>query len=91
MKMQKFRVCIIVSVPKKSGNIIFRKKNKSKYQKWFVKPQDGMMLLFLSKLEHCVEINKSCDTRISLSFNLYTLPIKVNEAGNAYSSKKFFS
>ena len=80
-----------ISVPKMSGNIIFRKKNKNKYQKWFVKPQDGMMLLFPSKLEHCVEINKSCDTRISLSFNLYTLPIQVNEAGNAYSSKKFFS
>ena len=80
-----------ISVPKKSGNIIFRKKNKNKYQKWFVKPQDGMMLLFPSKLEHCVETNKSCDTRISLSFNLYALPIKVNEAGNAYSSKKFFS
>tara|TARA_Y100000287_G_scaffold148555_1_gene123661 strand:+ start:120 stop:671 length:552 start_codon:yes stop_codon:yes gene_type:complete len=80
-----------ISVPKKSGNIIFRKKNKNKYQKWFVKPKDGMMILFPSKLEHCVEINKSCDTRISLSFNLYTLPIKVNEAGNAYSSKKFFS
>ena len=73
------------------GNIIFRKKNKNKYQKRFVKPQDGMILLFPSKLEHCVEINKSCDTRISLSFNLYTLPIQVNEAGNAYSSKKFFS
>ena len=80
-----------ISVPKMSGNIIFRKKNKNKYQKWFVKPQDRMMLLFPSKLEHCVEINKSCDTRISLSFNLYTLPIQVNEAGNAYSSKKFFS
>ena len=80
-----------ISVPKMSGNIIFRKKNKNKYQKWFVKPQDGMILLFPSKLEHCVEINKSCDTRISLSFNLYTLPIQVNEAGNAYSSKKFFS
>ena len=80
-----------ISVPKKSGNIIFRKNDKNKYEKWFVKPQDGMMILFPSKLEHCVEINKSCDTRISLSFNLYTLPIQVNEAGNAYSSKKFFS
>ena len=80
-----------ISVPKKSGNIIFRKNDKNKDEKWFVKPKDGMMILFPSKLEHCVEINKSCDTRISLSFNLYTLPIQVNEAGNAYSSKKFFS
>ena len=80
-----------ISVPKNSGNIMFRKNDKNKDEKWFVKPKDGMMILFPSKLEHCVEINKSCDTRISLSFNLYTFPIKVNEAGNAYSSKKFFS
>ena len=80
-----------ISVPKKSGNIIFRKKDKSKDERWFVKPKDGMMILFPPKLEHCVEINKSCDTRISLSFNLYTLPIQVNEAGHVYSSKKFFS
>ena len=80
-----------ISVPKKSGNIIFRKKNKNKYEKWIVKPQDGMMILFPSKLEHCVEINKSCNTRISLSFNLYTLPIQVNKTRNVYSSKKFYS
>ena len=49
------------------------------------------MILFPSKLEHCVETNKSCDTRISLSFNLYTLPLLVNETRNVYSTKKFFS
>ena len=80
-----------ISVPKKSGNIIFRKNDKNKDEKWFVKPKNGMKILFPSKLEHCVEINKSCDTRISLSFNLYTLPIQVNETRNVYSSKKFFS
>ena len=48
------------------------------------------MILFPSKLEHCVEINKSCDTRISLSFNLYTLPIKVNEAGMHILQKNSF-
>ena len=80
-----------ISVPKKSGNIIFRKNDKNRDEKWFVKPKDGMMILFPSKLEHCVEINKSCDIRISLSFNLYTLPIQVNETRNVYSSKKFFS
>ena len=80
-----------ISVPKKSGNIIFRKNDKNMDEKWFVKPKDGMMILFPSKLEHCFGINKSYSTRISLSFNLHTLPIKVNEVGNAYSSKKFFS
>ena len=90
-EMRKFLVFFYISVPKKTGNIIFRKNDKNKDEKWFVKPKDGMMILFPSKLEHCVEINKSCDTRISLSFNLYTLPIQVNETGNVYSSKKFFS
>ena len=80
-----------INVPENSGNIIFRKNDGNKYEKWFVKPKDGMMILFPSKLEHCVEKNKSCDTRISLSFNLYTLPIQVNETSNVYSSKKFFS
>ena len=80
-----------INVPKKSGNIIFRKKVKDKCEKWFVIPKDGMMILFPSKLEHCVEINKSSEPRISLAFNLYTLPIQINETNNAYSSKKFFS
>ena len=71
--------------------IIFRKSDKNKDEKWFVKAKDGMIILFPSKLEHCVEINKSCDTRISSSFNLYTLPIQVIEKRNVYSSKKFFS
>ena len=79
-----------ISIPKKSGNLIFRKNNGNNFEKWFVKPKDGMMILFSSKLEHCVEINKSSDPRISLAFNLYTLPIQINETKNAYSSKKFF-
>ena len=80
-----------ISIPKKSGNLIFRKNNGNNFKKWFVKPKNGMMILFSSKLEHCVEINKSSDPRISLAFNLYTLPIQINETKNAYSSKKFFS
>tara|TARA_B100000989_G_scaffold120458_2_gene88822 strand:- start:956 stop:1594 length:639 start_codon:yes stop_codon:yes gene_type:complete len=80
-----------ISVPEKSGNIIFRKNDGNKYKKWFVKPEDGMMILFPSRLEHCVEINKSYDTRISLSFNLYTLPIEGDKITNLYSSKKFYS
>ena len=86
MKLTKGKINKILKKKKFS-----RKKNKNKYEKWFVKPQDGMMILFPSKLEHCVEINKSCNTRISLSFNLYTLPIQVNKTRNVYSSKKFYS
>ena len=79
-----------INIPRKSGNIIFRKKNGKNFKEWYIKPKDGMMILFSSKLEHCVEINKSSEPRISLAFNLYTLPIQINETNNAYSSKKFF-
>ena len=80
-----------ISIPKKSGNIIFRKKIGDNFKRWYVKPKNGMMILFPSKLEHCVEINKSSDPRISLAFNLYTLPVQINETKSAYSSKNFFS
>ena len=80
-----------ISIPKESGKIIFRKNTGNNSKTWFVKPKDGMMILFPSKLKHCVEINKSSKPRISLAFNLYTLPIQMNEKRNTYSSKKFFS
>ena len=80
-----------ISIPKKSGNIIFRKKNGGNFKIWNIKPKNGMMILFPSKLEHCVEKNESSDPRISLAFNLYTLPVQVNETKSVYSSKKFFS
>lgn len=39
-----------ISVLKKSGNIMFRKNDKNKDEKWFVKPKDGMMIYISIKI-----------------------------------------
>ena len=46
------------------------------------------MLLFDSRLEHSVEMNKSNNIRISLAFNLY-LPVMIDNQVEEYSSNKF--
>ena len=48
------------------------------------------MILFNSNVEHAVDENNSSDDRISLAFNLYTLPLKLDMDSNGYSSNKFF-
>ena len=48
------------------------------------------MILFDSRLEHSVETNKSKDMRVSLAFNLYSLPIKISSNFYSYSSNKFY-
>ncbi|MBT5749486.1 MAG: hypothetical protein HOI40_09215, partial [Candidatus Marinimicrobia bacterium] len=50
----------------------------------------GKMILFDSKLDHSVSINKSQSSRISLSFNLFTLPLEMSIESQHYSSQKFF-
>ncbi|GIS54757.1 hypothetical protein Ct9H90mP29_17990 [bacterium] len=49
------------------------------------------MILFDSKIEHAVPINKSNKNRISLAFNLYSLPLDMGMDANNYSSNKFYS
>jgi len=80
-----------INVPKGSGNIKFRKKHGKVYKEWIIKSEEGKMILFNSGLEHCVEKNNSNKTRISLAFNLYTLPIKSFGNFESYSSNKFYS
>ena len=50
--------------------------------------QEGKMILFDSKIEHAVPINKSDKNRISLAFNLYSLPLNMSMDANNYSSNK---
>ena len=80
-----------INVPKDSGYIRFRKKEGNDYKEWSIKSEQGKMILFNSGLEHCVEKNDSDATRISLAFNLYTLPIQYTETVESYSSNKFYS
>ena len=79
-----------LQTPKNSGNIIFRKKINNSWYKWSVKSRTGKMILFDSRLEHSVETNKSKDMRVSLAFNLYSLPIKISSNFYSYSSNKFY-
>ena len=37
----------------------------------YIKPKDGMIVIFRSHLEHCVEKQKTDDSRISLAYNFY--------------------
>ena len=74
-----------------SGDIHFRSKVKEKWNEWSQKPETGKMILFDSKLEHSVSENKSCHPRISLVFNLYTLPLEIQDHTAQYSTNKFFS
>ena len=74
-----------------SGDIHFRSKVKEKWNEWSLKPETGKMILFDSKLEHSVSENKSCHPRISLAFNLYTLPLEIQDHTAQYSAHKFFS
>ena len=80
-----------LSVPKNSGNIQFRKKAKDGSQEWSVNSKEGKMIIFDSKIEHSVPINKSNKNRISLAFNLYSLPLDTNMVTDNYSSNKFYS
>ena len=74
-----------------SGDIHFRSKVKEKWNEWSLKPETGKMILFDSKIEHAVPINKSNKNRISLAFNLYSLPLDMSMDANNYSSNKFYS
>ena len=73
-----------------SGDILFRSKEKEKWNEWSLKPENGKMILFDSNLEHSVSENKSCHPRISLAFNLYTLPLEIQDPSAQYSPDKFF-
>jgi ectoine hydroxylase-related dioxygenase (phytanoyl-CoA dioxygenase family) len=77
-------------VPAGSGQIQFRKKSKEGWDEWSVNSQTGKMVLFNSNVEHAVGENNSNDDRISLAFNLYTLPLKLDMDSTGYSSNKFF-
>jgi len=73
-----------------SGDIHFRSKVKERWNEWSLKSETGKMILFDSKLEHSVSENKSCHPRISLAFNLYTLPLEIQDQSAQYSTGKFF-
>ena len=78
-------------VPDKSGDIHFRKKIDNEFIEWEMKAQAGKLILFDSSVEHSVPENKSKENRISIAFNLFSLPLKITSVSDHYSSNKFYS
>mgnify|MGYP001376642710 FL=1 len=78
-------------VPDNSGDIHFRKKIDDKTFEWEIKSQTGKLILFDSSIEHSVPENKSKENRISIAFNLFSLPLKIGSVDSVYSSNKFYS
>ena len=78
-------------VPDNSGDIHFRKKIDDKTFEWEIKSQTGKLILFDSSIEHSVPENKSKEDRISIAFNLFSLPLKIGSVDSVYSSNKFYS
>jgi len=80
-----------LKVPNESGDIHFRKKNDGQVVEWKIRSETGKMILFDSNIEHSVPINKSKHDRVSIAFNLYSLPLMINSNSDEYSSNKFYS
>ena len=92
--MNKIFHIIIVSISiasSQKGDAMLSKKAKDGSQEWSVNSKEGKMIIFDSKIEHSVPINKSNKNRISLAFNLYSLPLDTNMVTDNYSSNKFYS
>ena len=51
---------------------VFKKENKY-YESYSYPPEEGAMILFPSHLQHHVDVNKSTEDRISISFNINIL------------------
>ena len=79
-----------LNVFQNSGNIQFRFRDKKKWKYHLIEPKNNDLILFDSSLEHSVSENKSQKNRISLAFNIYTLPLDIDNPSDGYSMSKFF-
>ena len=78
-------------VPDNSGYIHFRKKDDDETFEWEIKSQTGKLIIFDSNIEQSVPENKSKENRISIAFNLCSLPLKISLVNSVYLSNKFYS
>jgi len=79
-----------IDVPTNSGNILFRNMGFNKICDWEIESQTGEMILFPANQKHSVDVNMSTRDRISLGFNLYTLPIKEIDQEDGYAFSKYY-
>ena len=73
-----------------AGDIHFRKKDNGKIVEWKIRSETGKLILFNSNIEHSVATNKSDHNRISVAFNLFSLPLKIDSDSDGYSTNKFY-
>ena len=78
-------------VPDNSGDIHFRKKDDDETFEWDIKSQTGKLVLFDSNIEQSGPEYKSKENRISIAFNLCSLPLKISLVNSVYLSNKFYS
>ena len=64
-----------LKIPKNSANLFFKSGKNNDLE---MEVETGKMILFPSELDHYVPLNKSSETRISLSFNLYLFPLSAS-------------
>lgn len=78
-----FSVAFYLKTPDGCGNIVFRSFEADtdmfplpvktmkypSFKTWSIKPQEGMLVIFRSNVQHMVEKNCSTDKRISISMN----------------------
>ena len=79
-----------LKVPDNAGDILFRKRDKDKIVEWNIRSETGKLILFHSNIEHSVKINKSNHDRISIAFNLFSLPLQIDSDSDGYSSNNFY-
>ena len=79
-----------LKVPDNAGDILFRKRDKNETVEWKIRSETGKLILFHSNIEHAVTINKSNHDRISVAFNLFSLPLQIDSDSDRYSSNNFY-
>ena len=80
-----------LNILKESGDIQFRFKENNQWVYHTIKSKNNKLILFNSNIEHSVTKNRSNKDRVSLAFNLYTLPLDISfKEEENYSSKFFF-
>ena len=79
-----------LKVPDNAGDIIFRKRDKDKIVEWNIRSETGKLILFHSNIEHSVTRNESNHDRISIAFNLFSLPLKIESDSDGYSSNNLY-
>lgn len=86
-KAQASGVCYL-QIPQDSGVFQYRDQEGQVHQH---SPQAGTILIFPSRLNHCVQTSNADEVRLSLAFNLYTLPLSLDKEDDPFGGNLFYS